>query len=163
MVTRTLIINNGREDSMGESKWKQACVHAFHTYFWGIWEYGMISPHSAVWGKVGNTLEQVLRKAYYWHEEGDGRTWQTGVSILCKFLKLALLPSRHLVKGSLLWEACIHLPGVPLPLDQFFPFPSDSCACPAPPKHKTLRQQGHFWSWFSSQPLSMVPFLHHAC
>lgn len=52
MVTRTLIINNGHEDSMGECKWKQTCVHAFHTYFWSMWEYSMISPHSAVWGKV---------------------------------------------------------------------------------------------------------------
>lgn len=141
---------------------KHVCMHFIHTS--GAYESMVWFPHTVQYGeRWGNTLEQVLRKAYYWHEEGDGRTWQTGVSIPCKFLKLALLPSRHLVKGSLLWEACIHLPGVPLPLDQFFPFPSDSCACPAPPKHKTLRQQGHCWSWFSSQPLSMVPFLQHAC
>ena len=116
---------------------KHVCMHFIHTF--GAYESMVWFPHTVQYGeRWGNTLEQVLRKAYYWHEEGDGRTWQTGVSILCKFLKLALLPSRHLVKGSLLWEACIHLPGVPLPLDQFFPFPSDSCACPAPPKHKTL-------------------------
>ena len=53
MVTRTLIINNGHEDSMGECKWKQTCMHAFHTYFLSIWEYGMISSHNTVWGKVG--------------------------------------------------------------------------------------------------------------
>lgn len=108
---------------------KPMYIHSTNIY-WTYRDYDTMEI-SIVWGNVEEYLKKGaqespwLAQRMWWKSSANGS------------FQSAPLPLRQLVKVSFLWEACIHfLGGYWFLICQFFPFPSVSCICPAPPHLK---------------------------